>query len=116
MAPAGNLKAAPVLTGEPVNTFTRSYESLRPYVRWYEWGGKSIREIGTQPGHSGADESRLLKVVQDATHKQHVQLPQEDYLRLCLWLDANVPFYGTYEKEAQVAQQAGRIVPPPEVQ
>jgi hypothetical protein len=112
----GTLKAAPVLTGEPVNTFTRSYESLRPYVRWYEWGGQSIREIGTQPGHSGADESRLLKIVQDATHKQHVQLPREDYLRLCLWLDANAPFYGTYEKEAQAAQQAGRSVPPPEVQ
>ena len=29
---------------------------------------------------------------------------------------ANVPFYGTYEKEAEVAQQAGRTVPPPEVQ
>jgi hypothetical protein len=110
------MHASPVLTGEPVNTFTQSYESLRPYVRWYEWGGKSIREIGTQPGHSGADESRLLKIVQDATHKQHVQLLEEDYLRLCLWLDANVPFYGTYEKEAQAAQQAGRVVPPPEVQ
>jgi hypothetical protein len=112
----GELKAVPVLTGEPVNTFTRSYESLRPYVRWYEWGGKSIREIGTQPGHSGADESRLLKIVQDTTHKEHVRLPREDYLRLCLWLDANVPFYGTYEKEAQVAQQAGRAVPPPKLQ
>jgi len=112
----GELKGPPALTGEPVNTFTRSYESLRPYVRWYEWGGKSIREIGTQPGHSGADESRLLQVLQDTTHKQHVELPQEDHLRLCLWLDANVPFYGTYEKEAQVAQQAGRAVPPPELQ
>ena len=71
----GSLKAAPVLTGEPVNTFTRSYENLRPYVRWYEWGGKSIREIGTQPGHSGADESRLLKIVQDATHSSRSSCP-----------------------------------------
>ena len=45
-----------------------------------------------------------------------MNLPREDYLRLCLWLDANVPFYGTYEKEAQVAQQAGQAVPPPTVQ
>ncbi len=108
--------APPALTGESGNAFTKSYESLRPYVRWYEWGGKSIREIGTQPGHSGADESRLLQVLRDTTHQQQVQLPQEDYLRLCLWLDANVPFYGTYEKEAQIAQQAGRVVPPPELQ
>jgi hypothetical protein len=112
----GDGKAAPVLTAEPVKTFTRSYESLRPYVRWYEWGDKSIREIGTQPGHMGADESRLLKVVKDATHAAHVQLPPEDYLRLCLWLDGNAPFYGTYDTEAQLAQQAGRIVPPPMVQ
>jgi hypothetical protein len=112
----GELKAAPVLTGEPVNTFTRSYENLRPYVRWYEWGGNSIREIGTVPGHSGADESPLLKIVKDATHAPHVHLPREDYLRLCIWLDANVPFYGTYEKDAQAAQQAGQVVPPPQAQ
>jgi hypothetical protein len=113
---AGDRQAAPCLTGEPANTFTRSYESLRPYVRWYEWGNKSIREIGTQPGHGGADESRLLKILQDPNHAEQVPLPPEDYLRLCLWLDANVPFYGVYEKEAQLAQQAGRTVPPPEVQ
>ncbi len=112
----GENKAAPVLTAEPVKTFTRSYESLRPHVRWYEWGGASIREIGTHPGHIGADESRLLKIIEDATHARHVKLPEEDYLRLCLWLDANAPFYGTYEKEAQVAQQAGHSVPPPAVQ
>jgi hypothetical protein len=109
-------KAAPVLTGEPMDTFTGSYESLRPYVRWYEWGGNSIQEIGTRPGHIGADESRLLKILGDSTHARHVKLPQEDYLRLCLWLDANVPFYGTYEKKAQAAQQAGRVVPPPALQ
>jgi hypothetical protein len=89
---------------------------LREYVRWYEWGGESIQEIGTRPGHSGADESRLLKILADATHAETVKLPPEDYLRLCIWLDANVPFYGTYEKEAHLAQKAGQSVPPPTVQ
>ena len=32
------------------------------------------------------------------------------------WLDANAPFYGTYEKEAQLAQQTGQTVAPPTVQ
>jgi hypothetical protein len=109
-------RSPPVLTGEPTSTFTKSYESLRDYVRWYEWGDKSIQEIGTRPGHGGADESRLLKVLKDAAHAEHVRLPPEDYLRLCIWLDANVPFYGTYEKEAQLAQKAGWAVPPPPVQ
>ncbi len=112
----GERKAAPVLTGEPAGAFTRSYESLRPYIRWYEWGDQSIHEIGTRPGHIGADESRLLKVLHDATHAEHVNLPRADYERLALWLDANVPFYGTYGKEAQLAQQAGHPVPPPAIQ
>jgi hypothetical protein len=112
----GELKAPPVLTADAAGTFTKSYEELKPYVRWYEWGGQSIREIGTEPGHMGADESRLLKVLADKTHAEHVKLSPEDYEHLCIWLDGNAPFYGTYEKEAQVAQQAGRAVPPPAVQ
>ena len=112
----GELKAPPVLTGEPAGTFTRSYQSLKPFVRWYEWGDKTIREIGTEPGRSGADESRLLKVIADKTHARHVTLSPEDDLCLTLWLDANVPFYGTYEKETQLAQQTGQAVPPPSVQ
>jgi len=115
-ARGGETSFAPLLTGEPKGSFTRSYESLKPYIRWYEWGGASIREIGTHPGHIGADESRLLKIIKDKTHTEHVNLPKDDYLRLCIWLDGNVPFYGTYEKEAQLAQQAGRIASPPAVQ
>ena len=67
------------------------------------------------------EELRLL-AAQKLSHEppgqtlQATALVHEAYLRLCLWLDANVPFYGTYEKEAQLAQQAGRAVPPPEVQ
>lgn len=112
----GEGKVPPILTGEPAGTFSRSYENLRPYARWYEWGGSSIQEIGTRPGHIGADESRLLRILKDATHAEHVDLPQDDYLRLCIWLDANAPFYGTYEKEAQVAQRDGQAIPPPAVQ
>jgi hypothetical protein len=109
-------KSRPALTSEPTDTFTKSYESLRKYVRWYEWGDESIQEIGTRPGHSGADESRLLAILNDATHARQVELPPEDCLHLCIWLDANAPFYGTYEKNAQVAQKAGQAVAPPPVQ
>jgi hypothetical protein len=64
----------------------------------------------------GADESRLLSILADGTHAECVRMPREDYLRLCIWLDANVPFYGTYEQDAQLAQKAGRAVPPPRLQ
>lgn len=97
-------------------SFSRSYESLRPFVRWYEWGGESITETVTIPGHAGADESRLLKVLDDPTHSIAVKLPPEDRRRLVLWLDGNAPFYGSYEPADQEAQRAGKAVEPASLQ
>ena len=105
-----------VLTGEPAGSFSRSYESLKPFVRWYEWGGASISQVVTLPGHGGADESRLLKVLDDKDHKDQVRLTEGDRERLVLWLDANASFYGTYSKPEQTAQRRGEAVPPPRVQ
>jgi hypothetical protein len=104
------------LTGEPAGDFTRSYESLRPYVRWYEWGGASITQIVTQPGRGGVDESRLSKILDDPTHAEHVKLPEADRLRIYVWLDGNAPFYGTYDAAARAAQRNGQVVSPPGLQ
>ncbi len=112
----GDRKSPLLLTGVPAGTFSQSYESLKPYVRWYEWGGNTITEVVTRPGRIGADESPLLNVLQDRTHAQHVALPQEDRLRVYIWLDGNAPFYGVYEEAQQVAQQSGQAVPPPSIQ
>ena len=104
------------LCGEAAGTFSKSYQNLRPYVKWYEWGGASITQEVSRPGRIGADESRLMKVLADATHKEHVNLTAEDLRRLYIWLDGNVPFYGTYGKEQQLAQKAGKVVAPPILQ
>ena len=112
----GPEKSEPVLTGEPSGSFTRSYEGLKPYVRWYEWGGKTIHPITTKPGQMGADESPLAKILDDATHAQHVSLAEEDRRRIYLWLDGNAPFYGTYDEASQIGQRNGHAVPPPVIQ
>ena len=109
-------KSLPVLTGEPSGTFSRSYEGLKPYVRWYEWGGKTIHPITTRPGRMGADESPLAKILDDATHAKYVTLPDEDRRRIYVWLDGNAPFYGTYDEASQIAQRNGHAVPPPVIQ
>ena len=108
--------SAPVLTGEPLDTFTRSYESLRPFVRWYEWTGNSIGYVITRPGQCGADASRLCKILDDPTHAGQVKLTDAERRRLYVWLDGNAPFYGVYGEEALHAQQRGQTVPVPEVQ
>ncbi len=113
---SGDLKSQLVLTNDPEGTFSKSYESLKQYVRWYEWGGSTITEIVTKPGRIGADQSPLLKVLKDPIHTKHVHLPKEERRRLYIWLDANVPFYGTYEQAQQLAQKDGQAVPPPLIQ
>jgi hypothetical protein len=72
----GDLKSPLVLTGEPAGNFSKSYESFKEHVRWYEWGGSTITEIVTRPGRVGADESPLLKVLKDHIHKKHIHLSE----------------------------------------
>ncbi len=112
----GDMKSPLVLTGEPTETFSKSYESLKPYIRWYEWGGSSITQIVTRPGRIGADESPLLKILENPTHSKHVNLNKEEQERLYIWLDGNVPFYGTYDEQQQLAQQNGQAIPLPLIQ
>ncbi len=112
----GDLKSQLVLTGGPTETFSKSYESLKPYIRWYEWGGSSITQVVTKPGRIGADESPLLKVLEDSTHSKHLNLDKEERERLYIWLDGNVPFYGTYDEQQQLAQQNGQAIPLPMIQ
>jgi len=113
---AGEGKSPLVLTGEPSETFSKSYESLRPYVKWYEWGGSSITQVVTTPGRIGVDESPLINVIENPTHNKEVRLSAEDRSRLYIWLDGNIPFYGTYNKDTQLAQQLGKAVSPPVIQ
>jgi len=108
--------AAPVLTGERDGQFTRSYVNLRPFVRWYEWGGQSISQVVTRPGEGSADASPLLGILADENHREAVTLPADDLERLQIWLDANVPFYGTYREDARARQLDGQVVELPPLQ
>ena len=109
-------KSPLVLTGQPQDRFTRSYHNLRAFARWHEWGQDTITPIVTRPGHLGADESPLTRILTDETHAGQVNLPDEDLRRIYTWLDGNAPFYGTYSQAEQDAQLAGQPVPPPAVQ
>jgi hypothetical protein len=109
-------KAHPSLLAVPAGPFTQAYENLRPHVRWYEWGSGSIGQIVTHPGRSGSDASPLLDILDDANHAGQVRLGEQDRMRLTIWLDSNVPFYGVYAPQAQQSQRAGLSIPPPRVQ
>lgn len=112
----GDNKSQLLLTGAPAGPFTRSYMSLKPYVKWYEWGEASYEPIVTRPGKIGADISPLTEVLADAIHARALDMGEADRQRLHIWLDGNVPFYGTYGVDEQRAQQGGKAVSPPALQ
>ncbi len=113
---SGDDKSQLVLTGETTDHFTKAYDNLKPFVRWYEWGGASIEPIVTRPGRIGTDASPLTSVLADPVHAEKVELTNAESRRLYIWLDGNAPFYGTYGVEEQLAQHDGQAVPPPVLQ
>jgi hypothetical protein len=113
---AGPQQSKLVLAGAAGKAFSKSYQGLKPYLRWYEWGDASISQIVTRPGHLGADQSPLTGILADATHKPELHWTDKERRNLLLWLDANVPFYGAYGHDEQLAQGQGQAIPPPLVQ
>ncbi len=112
----GNDKSKLVLTGKSKGDFTEAYANLRPFVRWYEWGGETIDPFVSKPGRCGADESKLTKVLAASIQNNRVKMTDEEIRAIYLWLDANAPFYGTYETGERLAQKSGAAVDPPAVQ
>ncbi|MBR4834086.1 MAG: hypothetical protein IKU86_07130 [Thermoguttaceae bacterium] len=108
--------AAPNLTGAVEGEFTRSYDALKPYLRWYEWGGASIQQVATLPGRCGADESPLTAILDDENHRDLPNFTDADRRTLYLWLDANVPFYGVYDRRERQKILNGESVAPPRLQ
>lgn len=102
-----------VLSGEPTGNgalaWNRSYVNLEPYL------GLHMPTVSL-PGQIGADRSKLAAILTDATHGSDVKLPDEDLRTVYLWLDANAPFYGTYEEQDLLAQKHGQEIAPPSLQ
>ena len=111
---AGN--ARPCLEAKVQDEFTEAYTVLKPYARWYEWGGESISIIVTRPGEMPADVSPLTAILNDANHASELRLPEAAQRILYLWLDGNAAFYGTYSPTERLAQFEGSKVPPPALQ
>lgn len=113
---AGADKSKLLLTGTSRGDFSEAYSNLRPFVRWYEWGGETIDSIVSKPGRCGADESTLTKIVTNSIRSNRVRMTDEELRAIYLWLDANAPFYGTYETDERFAQKMGQSVTPPALQ
>ncbi len=112
----GGGAAQPRLVNAAADEFTGTYAALRPFARWYEWGGDSISVIVTRPGEMPADLSPLTAILHDANHAAELRLSDAEWRTLYLWLDGNAAFYGSYSAPERLAQFAGEAIPPPALQ
>ena len=106
------------LTGRYANDqdpYTESYRALarRDLVPWFDSvnGGEWIPL--TTPGAFGARASRLIALLREGHHG--VELTGDELERLCIWVDLNVPFYGSYEPSHVAVQRSGGVPPLSEI-
>jgi hypothetical protein len=126
----------PELSGDRTDFFNVAYENLarldsisaskstnpckgskgNPYTSWittFNGCEKNILEI--QPKRWGSPASKLADVVVsghlDAEGKKRIQLTADEQLRIVMWIDLNVPFYGTSQSLQLDLPGCRRILP-----
>jgi hypothetical protein len=126
----------PELSGDRTDFFNVAYENLarldsisaskstnpckdskgNPYTSWITTLNgceKNILEI--QPKRWGSPASKLAQVVvsghPDANGKKRIQLTADEQLRIVMWIDLNVPFYGTSQSLQLDLPGCRRILP-----
>jgi hypothetical protein len=94
--------------------WTRSYTNLAGKYGFFFTVGNGAINAGvhggsrTVPGRFGARAAKLLQYLDERHYG--VNLPEEDFRRITLWLDCNSEFFGSYENTA--AQSRGEVVRP----
>jgi len=97
------------LTGTMTNQFSVSYENMlkkRLVGKWVDeiggsgTGGKHAHIESTDPLTYGSHTSKL--VAQLRKGHNDVKLSKEEFIRLVTWIDANAPFYGTWEGKRHI--------------
>ncbi len=126
------------LSGDRTDYFSVSYENLarrgtqaetggdahgglaafgkNPYTSWIpSFNGCEASILQVQPKTWGSPVSRLAQVViaghPDAQGKKRVALSAVERLKILLWMDLNVPFYGTSQSRQPALRGCRRILP-----
>ena len=87
-----------------------------PYTSWLpSFNGCESNILQTQPKTWGSPVSRLAEVVisghPDAQGEKRVRLSADDRLKILLWIDLNVPFYGTSQSRQPELRGCRQILP-----
>jgi len=96
-------KASPDLVNVPKGKYSRSYDNLvRSGLIRYRGGGRRGVEA-TPPLTHGSHPSKLPAFLREG-HGQ-VTLTREEMIKIVTWIDANVPYYGTYRGKRDISDK-----------
>jgi hypothetical protein len=102
--------------GSPSGPEFDSVRGMSPYTEWI-WtingAGHNVLEIA--PRRWGSPASKLAEIIRtgcaDKEGKPRVDVPDEDRRRVYLWLDLNIPYYGTSSSNHKARLGSRRMMP-----
>lgn len=102
--------------GSPSGPDYDKVRGMSPYTEWI-WtingAGHNILEIA--PRRWGSPASKLAEIIRsghpDANGKPRVNVPDQDRRKVYLWLDLNVPYYGTSSSNHKARLGSRRMLP-----
>jgi hypothetical protein len=103
--------------GSPSGPEHDDYRGMSPYVEWI-WtingAGHNVLEI--EPGRWGSPASSLAELIRsghpDEDGNPRINVPDADRRRAYLWMDLNVPYYGTSSSNHKTRLGSRRMYPP----
>lgn len=95
------------------------YDRLRgksPYVEWiWTINGAEINILEIAPRRWGSPASKLTEILRsghpDKDGKPQVSVPEQDRRRVYLWMDLNIPYYGTSSSNHKARLGSRRMLP-----
>jgi hypothetical protein len=90
------------LSGEMTVLFSKSYENLiqKRLINHIDSDPRDNYIPAEPPLRFGSHRSKLVEIIRQGHYE--CSLSREEFVRLVTWIDANAPYYGTYEGKKNV--------------
>jgi hypothetical protein len=103
--------------GSPSGAEYDKVRGMSPYVEWiWTINGAETNILEIAPGRWGSPASRLGEILRsghpDKDGRPRVNVPDEDRRRVYLWMDLNIPYYGTSSSNHKAQLGSRRMMPP----
>lgn len=102
--------------GSPSGAEYDHVRGMSPYVEWiWTINGAGHNTLEIQPRRWGSPASKLAEIIRsghpDKEGQPRVSVPDEDRRRVYLWMDLNIPYYGTSSSDHKEQLGSRRMMP-----